>query len=135
MSTTQIDTYEQVILSALSRREIDALAFAKAVVMLEEASQAVDDYDAYAAALKFHQMLWTFIQADVAADGNRLPDDLKANILSLSIFVDTQTIAALAEPRAEHLHSLIAIDKSIASGLLAAPPMGHAPQGIPVPAS
>ncbi len=135
MSTRKIATYEQVILSALSQRELDGLAFAKAVFMLEEASKAVDDYDAYSAALKYHQMLWTFIQADVAADGNGLPDDLKANILSLSIFVDTQTIAALAEPRAEHLHSLIAIDKSIASGLLATTPTGHARQGMPAAVS
>ena len=46
MSTNKIATYEQVILSALSQREIDGLAFAKAVFGLEEASKAVDDYDA-----------------------------------------------------------------------------------------
>ncbi|MCH7692218.1 MAG: flagellar biosynthesis regulator FlaF [Proteobacteria bacterium] len=135
MSTKKIATYEQVILSALSQREIDGFAFAKAVFRLEEASKAVDDYDAYSSALKFHQMLWTFIQADVAADGNGLPDDLKTNILSLSIFVDSQTIMALAEPNAEHLHSLIAIDKSIASGLLTTKPMDDSPQGMPVQAS
>ena len=135
MSTRKTATYEQVILSALSQREIDGLAFAKAVFRLEEASKAVDDYDAYSSALKFHQMLWTFIQADVAADGNGLPDDLKANILSLSIFVDSQTIMALAEPNAEHLHSLIAIDKSIASGLLAAAPIDRSPQEMPARAS
>ena len=128
MSTKKVATYEQIILSALSQREIDGLAFAKAVFRLEEARKAVDDYDAYSSALKFHQMLWTFIQADVAADGNGLPDDLKTNILSLSIFVDSQTIMALAEPSAEHLHSLIAVDKSIASGLLANKPMDDSPQ-------
>ncbi|MCZ6466516.1 MAG: flagellar biosynthesis regulator FlaF [Alphaproteobacteria bacterium] len=128
MSTRKVATYEQVILSALSQREIDGMAFAKAVFRLEEASKAVEDYDAYSSALKFHQMLWTFIQADVAADGNGLPDDLKTNILSLSIFVDSQTIMALAEPSAEHLHSLIAIDKSIASGLLTTKPMDDSPQ-------
>ena len=133
MSTNKTATYEQIILSALSQREIDGQSFAKAVFSLEEASKAVDDYDAYSSALKFHQMLWTFIQADVAADGNGLPDDLKANILSLSIFVDSQTIMALAEPNAEHLHSLIAIDKSIASGLLAARPTDDSPQGLPAP--
>ena len=135
MSTKKIATYEEVILSALSQREIDGLAFAKAVFRLEEASKAVDDYDAYSSALKFHQMLWTFIHADVAADGNGLPEDLKTNILSLSIFVDSQTIMALAEPNAEHLHSLIAIDKSIASGLLAAAPIDRSPQEMPARAS
>ena len=35
MSTKKIATYEQVILSALSQREIDGLAFAKAVFGLE----------------------------------------------------------------------------------------------------
>ncbi len=64
MSTRKIATYEQVILSALSQREIDGLAFAKAVFMLEEASRAVDDYDAYAAAtsawMKVHSIWWNF---------------------------------------------------------------------------
>ncbi len=131
MATKKIATYEQVILSALSQREIDGLAFAKAVFRLEEASKAVENYDVYSSALKFHQMLWTVIQADVAADGNGLPDDLKANILSLSIFVDSQTIMALAEPNAEHLHALIAFDKSIACGLLATRPMDDSPDGAP----
>ena len=69
MSTKKIATYEEVILSALSQREIDGLAFAKAVFRLEEASKAVDDYDSFSSGLKFHQMLVTFIQAAVAAAG------------------------------------------------------------------
>ena len=48
---------------------------------------------------------------------------------SSDLFVDSQTIMALAEPNAEHLHSLIAIDKSIASGLLTTRPLDDSPDG------
>ena len=99
-------------------REVEAMAFTKAALMLEEAKGQVDDYDSYAAALKFNQLLWTIIQADVVDKENQLPPQLKANILSLSIFVDRQTIKSLANTKAENLDSLININKNLAEGLM-----------------
>lgn len=104
---------------ALPQREIEAMAFVKAARLLDEARGKVDDYEAYATAVRFNQRLWTLVQAALIEKGNRLPDSIKANILSLSIFVDKQTIKALFEPKAEHLDSLYSIDKHVAGGLLA----------------
>ena len=49
---------------------------------------------------------------------NQLPPQIKANILSLSIFVDRQTIKALAETKKEHVDVLIGINKNLAEGLM-----------------
>ena len=121
MSQDKIQAYAQTQKSSMPPREVEAMAFTKAALMLEEAKGKVDDYDSYAAALKFNQLLWTIIQADVVDKENQLPAQLKANILSLSIFVDRQTIKSLANTKAENLDTLININKNLAEGLMAKP--------------
>ena len=58
------------------------------------------------------------IQADVSEETNKLPDELKANLMSLSIFVDKQTTKGLGGPTEEIFDSLININIQIAEGLL-----------------
>ena len=118
MSQDKLQAYAQTQKSSMSSREIEAMAFTKAALMLDEASKSLDDYDSYASALKFNQLLWTIIQADIVDKENQLPPQIKANILSLSIFVDRQTIKALAETKKENLDVLISINKNLAEGLL-----------------
>ena len=110
--------YEQIQSFALSPREMEALAFTKAVHILIRAKENVREYTSHASALRFNQMLWTLIQANVVEESCHIPAGLKANILTLSIFVDRQTIKAFASPKAENLDILISINKNIASGLL-----------------
>ncbi len=128
MSQNKVQAYAQTQKSALSSREIEAMAFTKAALLLENAKNNLEDYDSYASALKFNQLLWTIIQADVVDKENKLPDLLKANILSLSIFVDKQTIQALADSKAEHLETLININKNLAEGLMTKPADGELPE-------
>jgi flagellar protein FlaF len=52
-------------------------------------------------------LLWSIIQADVAEKDNALPEELKANLMSLSIFVDKQTSKGLTN-----------INLNIAEGLM-----------------
>ena len=121
MSQDKIQAYAQTQRSSMAPREIEAMAFTKAALMMEEAKDHLDDYDAYASSLKFNQLLWTIIQADVVDKENELPPQIKANILSLSIFVDKQTIKALANARKQNLDVLININKNLAEGLMAKP--------------
>ena len=118
MSQDKIQSYAQTQKSTMSPREVEAMAFTKAALMLEEAKHNTDDYDSYASALKFNQLLWTIIQADLVDKENVLPPQLKANILSLSIFVDKQTVKALADTKTRHIDSLIDINKNLAEGLM-----------------
>jgi flagellar protein FlaF len=121
----------------MSPREVEAMAFTKAALMLEEAKNNTDDYDSYASALKFNQLLWTIIQADIVDKENELPAQLKANILSLSIFVDKQTVKALADTKPRHIDSLININKNLAEGLMAKveSEVETKPEPVPVRAS
>jgi flagellar protein FlaF len=89
---------------------------------LSDARQMVEtDLESYRTALRLNWRLWTIIQCDVASPENPLPPELKANIISLSIFVDRQTLGALSEPSAAKLNVLIDINRNIAAGLMARP--------------
>lgn len=121
MSQDKLKAYAQIQKSTMNPREVEAMAFTKAALALEEAKGTLDDYDAYASALKFNQLLWTIIQADIVDKENQLPPQIKANILSLSIFIDRQTIKALADVDAQHLEVLVNINKNLAEGLLTKP--------------
>jgi flagellar protein FlaF len=135
MSQQKIEAYAQTQRSSMTPREIEAMAFTKAALKLEEAKEKLDDYDYYASSLKFNQLLWTIIQADVVDKENKLPPQIKANILSLSIFVDKQTIKALANANGKHLDVLININKNLAEGLMAKPDAGdEAPANDDMPA-
>lgn len=126
-----IAAYQATQKKSLSPREVEAMAFTKAALMMEDAQKAPDDYDKYAQALRFNQLLWTIIQADVTDPANKLPPELKANIVSLSIFVDKHTGNALLEGKPEMLTVLVNINRNIAEGLRMNPEGAEA--GAPPP--
>lgn len=100
----------------------ESLALMQAARRLNAARDAVEqNVEGYREALRLNWRLWTIIQCDVASDENNLPDELKANIMSLSIFVDRQTLDALNAPAASKLGILIDINRNVAAGLSARP--------------
>ena len=101
-----------------NKREMDAAAFSQAAYVLDQAKQSLDDADLRERALKYNQLLWSIIQTDVSKESNDLPEELKANLMSLSIFVDKQTSKGLTEPSEELFDSLIGINLNISEGLL-----------------
>ena len=114
--------YAQVHNMGGNPRATEARAFMEAARRLSEAQgQLEHDEDAYRKALRLNWRLWTIIQSDVSSPDNPLPPELKANIISLSIFVDKHTLKALAEPAAGKLNVLIEINRNIAAGLMANP--------------
>ena len=63
-------------------------------------------------------MLWSIVQNDVSQPDNALPEELKANLMSLSIYVDKQTTTGLKDPSDELFDSLISMNLNIAEGLM-----------------
>lgn len=123
-----IRAYQQTQKANLTPREVEAMAFTKAAVMLDEAkAKGADAKDARAQALRFNHLLWTIIQADITEPANTLPPALKANIMSLSIFVDKQTSLCLRSGDPDELQILIDINRNMAAGLRATPDDAPAP--------
>ena len=98
-----------------SARDTEAQALLEAARRLDAAT---GNQDAYRAALRLNWRLWTIIQADVSGEGSPLPDEIRQNILSLSVFIDKHTVSALAEPSDRKLRVLVDINRNIAAGLM-----------------
>jgi flagellar biosynthesis activator protein FlaF len=68
-------------------------------------------------ALNYNQKVWTFFQAELSMEDNPLPEEIKRNLLALSMFVDRRTFEALAYPAPEKLDILININLNVSAGL------------------
>ena len=87
MSPRPLNAYAQADKHALDGRLLEGRAFAKAARLLQDAA---DDSDRLRA-LSYNQKLWTTVQAAVTDTACTLPDDIRANLLSLSMFMDRIT--------------------------------------------
>jgi flagellar protein FlaF len=100
-----------------SARQTEAQALLETARMMDAAIGG-ENKEAYRAALRLNWRLWTIIQADVSSVENPLPDEIRQNILSLSVFIDKHTVNALAEPAGRKLRVLVDINRNIAAGLM-----------------
>ncbi len=121
MSKDKVAAYAQQQKRNLSPREVEAMAFTKAALMLEDAKKVTNNINEYSKALRFNHLLWTIIQADLTDPENQLPPEIKANVMSLSIFVDKQTTKALRSSLPTDLDVLININRNLAAGLRTSP--------------
>ncbi|MEO5375226.1 MAG: flagellar biosynthesis regulator FlaF [Alphaproteobacteria bacterium] len=133
MSSERVGAYQNIQRQSLNPREVEAMALTKAALLLEEAKKDPGNYEIFAQALRFNHLLWTIIQADIVDAENTLPPEIKANVMSLSLFVDKQTAKALTEGTPELLTTLININRNVAEGLRVTP-SAPAETAAPAPA-
>lgn len=67
-------------------------------------------------ALDWNRRMWSMLAADCAGDGNKLPAQIRANIISLSLWVNRHT--SLVMRNKEEIGPLIDINRTIMQGLL-----------------
>jgi flagellar protein FlaF len=135
MSKDKVAAYAQQQKRNLSPREVEAMAFTKAAVLLEEAKKHTGNIEEYSKALRFNHLLWTIIQADLTEPDNELPPEIKANVMSLSIFVDKQTTKALRSSVPTDLDVLININRNLAAGLRTTPQTATTTAPAPIKAA
>ncbi len=66
-------------------------------------------------ALDWNRRMWSALGADCASEGNKLPDALRASIISLSIWVGKHTSAVIR--REEEIDALIDVNRLVMQGL------------------
>ncbi len=120
MPANPLDAYRNVEKATLSQRDIEATVLNKAAMQLQTIrdnwtsdDRAADLEDA----LNYNQKVWTFFQAELSMQDNPLPDEIKKNLLALSMFVDRRTFETLAYPAPEKLDILININLNVSAGL------------------
>ena len=95
--------------------EADAIVLRQAADRLQKAQQLSEE-DFFEETLLYNQLIWTVIQSEMTAE-NPLSEEIKANLVSLSIFVDKQTAKAIETREPELLDTLIDINRNISLGL------------------
>ena len=120
MPANPLDAYRNVEKATLSQRDLEASVLGKAAMQLKSIKEnwTRDDHDAeLEAALNYNQRVWSFFQAELSMEDNPLPDEIKRNLLALSLFVDRRTFETLAYPAPEKLDILISINLNVSAGL------------------
>lgn len=120
MPANPLDAYRNVEKATLSQRDLEATVLTKAAMQLkatqenwpnEKQDSQLED------AISYNQRVWSFFQAELSMEGNPMPEEIKRNLLALSLFVDRRSFEALAYPAPEKLDILININLNVASGL------------------
>ncbi|MBL6948002.1 MAG: flagellar protein FlaF [Rhodospirillales bacterium] len=109
--------------------EVDAIVLRQAAERLLKAQQMPDD-EFFEESLLYNQLIWTVIQSEMTAE-NPLSEEIKANLISLSIFVDKQTAKAIGTREPDLLNTLININRNISMGLertVPEQPVGEQPE-------
>jgi len=103
---------------ALAGRDLEAEALLKAVRLLDDAEAHAGDAGRLARALDYNLKLWTVFEADVSAEANPLPADVKRDLLRLCRFMDGEIARAVGNPGAARLGDMIAVNRNLAAGLM-----------------
>lgn len=114
------NAYARTARVAMTPREAESAVLIKAARKL----QAVhDDFanqaGALSEALTFNQKVWTLLATGATDVASGLPADVQQGMTRLAVFVFRRIIDTLAEPSADKLPALIAINHNLAAGLAA----------------
>lgn len=98
-----------------TERSIEYQVFARATNMLATAQTQAGNMPVLAEALDYNRQVWSALSKDVGSDDNKLPLELRAQIMSLAIFVRNHSQAVLKGTHS--LEALIDINTTIMRGL------------------
>jgi len=112
------DAYQKTQQSVQNRPSLEMEAFLKAVRLLEGAAQTPNNRRRLMGAVRYIRNLWTLIQSDVSSKSNPLPDHIKADLLSLSLYVDKETHRLSRAPTREGLMGLADIHRNLVRSFL-----------------
>lgn len=112
------EAYAKAHAGSLKDRNIEAEALLKAARLLAEADIDRADVRALAKALNFNLKLWTVFEADLNADQNRLPTQVRADLLRLCRYMTAEVARATRQPKSADLQAMVEINRTLASGLM-----------------
>ena len=118
-----VNKYKAAQASTENPRQTEYRLFAevtKALMSVREAAttKGLRSQDFYKA-VDWNRRLWLTLQMDLASNENRFPDSLKANIISIAIWVDKHSLTVLRGDA--NLEPLISVNRTIMEGLSSAP--------------
>ena len=119
-----LKTYETVVNTTRSGREVEAAVLTKAALKLRDCQ---DNWDApdrdqkLGEALKYNQRIWSIFQSELSRDDHEMPRKLRLDILRLAAFVDRRIFETMAFPEPNKLNIVINNNNNLAAGLRGSP--------------
>lgn len=111
-----LQAYQQATARAEAPRSAEYRLFGQVTRALLEAEQApAEDFKRRIDALDWNRRMWTALASDVAAPENGLPSPVKAQIISLSLWVGRHSSAVMRQE--EEIAPLVDINRLIMQGL------------------
>ncbi len=114
-----LQAYQKTQKTVESAKNTEYRLFAQVTRALMEASELEKTDPKVIDALSWNRKLWNTLARDCAMDENRLPDEVRAGIISLSIWVNKHSSEVMRE--GGDIADLIEINRSIMEGLAASP--------------
>jgi flagellar biosynthesis repressor protein FlbT len=110
--------YVKTATNIASPRELEANLLLNAAAKLQSVHDSWKDKPSgLRDAIMYNRRLWTvFIDALVRPD-NKLPAQIRENLVKIGAFVMGETFALMTEPKQQHLKTIIKINRKIAAGL------------------
>jgi flagellar protein FlaF len=111
-----LQAYQRAATSAESPRETEYRLFAQVTMALMEAAKRdPSDLAGRIDALDWNRRVWSTLGTACADPANALPEQLRASIISLSIWVGKHTSAVIR--KREDIEALIEINRMVMQGL------------------
>lgn len=120
MYSNPADQFSKMQNESSSERELEASVLTRAGLMLKQVQEnwnAPDRNEKLLEAVRFNQKVWSFFQAELSDPENPLPQNLRQDILNLSLFVDKRLFEIMGNPDRDKLQIVIDINFNIAAGL------------------
>lgn len=115
-----LNAYENAQVAAETSRETELRLFTAVTRSLAEARDSGTRDQKFFAALDWNRRLWSALSTDCGVEGNQLTDELRAGIISLSIWVSKHT-SQVARGHDDDIDALIKVNRTIMEGLAMIP--------------
>lgn len=113
-----LQAYQKTAQRTENGRDIEYRLFGQVTRALMEAAEApVEDMNTRIDALDWNRRVWSALASDCASESNALPITLRAQIISLSLWVNRHSSAVMR--REETFEPLIDVNRIIMQGLAA----------------
>jgi flagellar protein FlaF len=128
-STAGYGAYSQVQNRTEDSRSVEYRLLAQVTAAMLAARDQADELPKLVDAVLWNRSVWAAFRDDLSHPQNGLPDDVKARLISLSLWVDRETNAVLG--RTSDLDALVDVNRTIMEGL-AASQRASVPAAAPV---
>lgn len=115
-----LKAYQQAQVSSESPRETELRLFTVVTRSLVGVRESGERDKEFFKALDWNRRMWSALSTDCGVEGNQLSDELRAGIISLSIWVSKHT-SQVARGKDDDIDALINVNRTIMEGLAMIP--------------